>query len=853
LKKRNREWFATGIRCVAFILLPISAEADTVTSTEILYYTIEGYPDTRFNGPNGYLDACKFVISTLPTHGDDNPDCQASIDNVVNKCEQQGITYTPTYYYTGPHCDGPPVWSSPYGPNQRAFYQTAQSYIDQWFNRPKVCPHVGDPIYPLSGSNRQTQDLGVALANFPLVLNYDSRSNIIADDPDHDPTAPPQPDPFFVRFLPANGRSLGFNWQGNFQRSMTVQYGGGNQGMTNRLAHLSRGDNETVDFIQRRLGDYQVWDPTPAVDDRFYSNINYRYVDNEALSEEIYVDGTFISSISYVRGGFVNFTYSDGTTAPDIAPAPNLLIGMTDHFGRSVSFKYAANGLLSEIVAPDGARIELSATAGSALSIQWPDGQVKKFVQDTTTPGLGSVVDESNQEYATFEYDGDGRAKSNRNGQDADSNVVNYSGGGRWVITKVSDADNSIVWHTHTWLMPDVAVTDPLGNSIQFLGTTVLGTPRLTSQSQPAGAGCASATSSQLLDARGNALSHDDFNGNRACYVYETSRNLRTVMLEGRGAKTANGQDNACPTDLAGYVPAKPGDTGYDAAHPERKITTQWHPVWSLKAREAQPRKITTWVYNGQRDPVAGDTPICAPGAQMLPDAVNNIAVLCRRYEQATTDATGAAGITDANNAGTSRLWTYTYNQWGQLLTTTEPKQSSADTMSHTTIYTYFTDTSFANGLSGHTTGDLQSVQDPLGNVTQYTSYDKAGRLLSSTDANGVVTTRTYWPRGWIHTVTVAPAAGGGVPLKTTYDYWPTGLLHVVTQPDGGTLTYQYDEAHRLTDVADNAGNTVHYVLDKLGNRTTETVKDASGNLAGTIARVYDNLNRLQTVTGATQ
>jgi hypothetical protein len=38
-----------------------------------------------------------------------------------------------------------------------------------------------------------------------------------------------------------------------------------------------------------------------------------------------------------------------------------------------------------------------------------------------------------------------------------------------------------------------------------------------------------------------------------------------------------------------------------------------------------------------------------------------------------------------------------------------------------------------------------------------------------------------------------------------------------------------------------------------MGNRTTEQVKDPAGNLARQITRVYDALNRLQTVTGALQ
>ncbi len=221
--------------------------------------------------------------------------------------------------------------------------------------------------------------------------------------------------------------------------------------------------------------------------------------------------------------------------------------------------------------------------------------------------------------------------------------------------------------------------------------------------------------------------------------------------------------------------------------------------------------------------------------------------MLCVRYEQGTTDTTGAQGLS-ATVSGATRAWTYTYNQFGQVLTETTPKQSSTDTLSHTTTYTYYPTTSFS-GAAGYTMGDLQSVSNPLGQVTNYTSYDKAGRLLSSTDANGTVTTQTYFPRGWLQTQTVTPATGGA--LTTTYAYWPTGLLKSVTLPDASTLNYAYDGAHRLTDVTDAAGNKLHYVLDNSGNRTSEQVSDASGQLASTVTRVFDALNRVQLQTGA--
>jgi YD repeat-containing protein len=377
-------------------------------------------------------------------------------------------------------------------------------------------------------------------------------------------------------------------------------------------------------------------------------------------------------------------------------------------------------------------------------------------------------------------------------------------------------------------------VTDPLGSTWTYNFQTIGGVVQSTGVDQPAGVGSDAASTALSYDQNGNVSSRIDVNSNQTCYAYDLTRNLATVTLEGLPAS------KACPTVLSSYAPSP-----VDAAHPERKTTTVWHPDRALKAREAEPKKITTWVYNGQPDPIAGGTAACVTPATTLPDGKPS-AVLCARYEQATTDTTGALGLS-ATVSGATRAWTYTYNQYGQVLTETTPKQSTTDTLSHTTTYTYYSTTSFT-GASGYTMGDLQTLTNPLGQVTHFTSYDKAGRLLSSTDPNGTVTSMTYWPRGWLQSQTVTPASG--VALTTSYAYWPTGLLETVTMPNASTLNYSYDPAHRLTDVVDGAGNKVHYVLDNMGNRTSEQVSDASGQLASSLGRVYDALNRVQTQTG---
>jgi YD repeat-containing protein len=150
---------------------------------------------------------------------------------------------------------------------------------------------------------------------------------------------------------------------------------------------------------------------------------------------------------------------------------------------------------------------------------------------------------------------------------------------------------------------------------------------------------------------------------------------------------------------------------------------------------------------------------------------------------------------------------------------------------------------------TGHNTGDLQSITNAAGHVTQFTLYDRAGRVRQMVDPKGVVTDTSYTPRGWLSSVKVTPP--GGAARTTSYSYDNAGQLTGVALPDATTLGYSYDAAHRLTGVTDAKGNSVSYTLDDAGNKVGEQVKDSSNNLQRNITRVYDALNRVQQVTGA--
>ncbi|HEV6966687.1 MAG TPA: hypothetical protein VK305_14865, partial [Roseateles sp.] len=91
------------------------------------------------------------------------------------------------------------------------------------------------------------------------------------------------------------------------------------------------------------------------------------------------------------------------------------------------------------------------------------------------------------------------------------------------------------------------------------------------------------ASSTLTYDANGNVSSRTGFDGVKSCHAYDLSRNLETARLEGLRSQ------DACPADIGAQAIA--------AETSQRKTTTQWHPDWSLEAKQAEPGMITTSVY----------------------------------------------------------------------------------------------------------------------------------------------------------------------------------------------------------------------------------------------------------------
>ncbi len=337
-------------------------------------------------------------------------------------------------------------------------------------------------------------------------------------------------------------------------------------------------------------------------------------------------------------------------------------------------------------------------------------------------------------------------------------------------------------------------ITDPLGSAYIHKFHFILGLAKSTGQSQPAGSGCSAASSNTTYDVNGNVASRADFNGNKTCYAYDLTRNLEIARVEGLGS------GNNCPADLLSYTPA--------ANSSERKILTTWHTNFRLPTLIAEFKRETKYVY----------------------DTRGNIT----QYQIKDT-ATNAA-----------RTWNTSYSYHasipGVILQKTENGPRSDVTDVITTQY-YAPDAACTGGHLG-CRAQVASITNALGHVTQITRYNAHGQPEEIIDPNGLTTTLVYDVRQRLLSRTVGTEI-------TSYQYDNVGQLKKIIFPDNSFLSYSYDAAHRLTDMADNLGNRVHYTLDNMGNRTKEELFDPSNNLARTQQREYDALSRLWKDIGA--
>lgn len=239
-----------------------------------------------------------------------------------------------------------------------------------------------------------------------------------------------------------------------------------------------------------------------------------------------------------------------------------------------------------------------------------------------------------------------------------------------------------------------------------------------------------------------------------------------------------------------------------------RTISTVWDATFRLPTQITEPGRVTNYVYDSHGNAT----------------------------QQSVQDT--------ATGATRPRTTAYLYSSSVPGAILSQVIYGARTDVADQTRTTYYDPAAACSGAAAGCRGQIQSVTNALGQITSITSYDANGRPLSLTDPNGLTTTLSYTPRGWLTSKTVGSQTTG-------YSYDNVGQLTQISTPDGQLITYTYDPAHRLTDIQDGLGNRIHYTLDAMGNRTRQDTYDATGTLSATHSRSFDALNRLYQDIGA--
>ncbi|HEY4146089.1 MAG TPA: DUF6531 domain-containing protein, partial [Pinirhizobacter sp.] len=395
---------------------------------------------------------------------------------------------------------------------------------------------------------------------------------------------------------------------------------------------------------------------------------------------------------------------------------------------------------------------------------------------ETSADLLAQLASIQGDQTTTTRYDADGRA------------------------TQVTGADGTVTQYTYT--------IDATGE-VDTTSTISLGKTYETSATydsfgeKTSSTDAANLVTAQTFDADGRVTSSTNGSGNTLYYFYDAM---------GRVNYTIQGQPDGSGT------PNQSGDVCVYAYDSFGELTSTLH--------HSAPLAID---HSGTVDATHFD-PSVATAAQVATVAASLVGAAGDPDAQ-TSYAYDADGRVATIIDGDVYATTTTYDAFGEVVAT--QKQVSLPgqplTVDDSRISTYQYD------AVGNQVGQIDAAGTALA-VTHSATYDAFGRLVTSTDGNGVTTTFSYDGLGQVvgSSITVA---GHARTTQTTYD----AFGRTVSQTDamGAVTQYVYDVQARSITITTPEGVSVTTVTDILGDTVSLT------NASGTTTYSYDGDGRL--------
>ena len=670
---------------------------------------------------------------------------------------------------------------------------------------PGGCTNNGsDPIQTASGNLHEAQTDFVGTGPFPLRFARTYDSNFTYSN---------------------NPTPIGIGWSHSYSAQVVVlPYPSGS---TLNQATVYRPDGRILKFNLSG----GVWVGDPDISERLSVSLDGNgdllgatFITNDDDVETYDAEGRLTSITN--RGGFVQtLSYVDASSHPR-----DNVQKVTDPQGHTLTFGYNAADQIISLTDGNGAVIQYGYTTDGNNNLQtvtYPDltgTKIRTYYYNGAGPYGGSgmtqtggvsqpnaltgIQDENGQSFASWGYDSQGRAILSVHGP--------YSTG---TIDHTSFAFNADGTTT---------ITDGLGqarkftfqNPVQFLVARYVTLDTACDY-------CGTNFTSRGYDTNGYPSTGTDFRS-----FQTTSQYL---------ANDSNGHPRGLETQLdeaVGQPEERITNTGWDANYRVPDTRTVTNHSGTIETR-------TDWVYNTRGQPTAR----------------------CE-YDLTVSGASSYVCVTTGTPPAGIRRWVYTYcnalnpappdpiGSGGEDLTKGCPLvglirrvDGPRTDVNDWTTYQYYL-TSDTGTPPKFLAGDLNETIDALGHTTQYLSRDGNGRVTQMQDANGIASSLSYHPRGWLHIRTVCAnancsASPNDAPTQTDYD--GVGNVVKVTQPDGVYLSYTFDNAHRLTNITDKLGDHIDYTLDALGNKTAEKTFDVSDaiNPRRLLTRMYSTLSRM--------
>ncbi len=454
-----------------------------------------------------------------------------------------------------------------------------------------------------------------------------------------------------------------------------------------------------------------------------------------------------------------------------------------------------------------GPDFDMSTTPQPLLFI-YGDGTSRIFDPTGTTDSDGNYLYSNSEDFGTLLANLDGTYQYTA----TDGTVTDFDSSGRQI--SVTDRDGNVRSYTYSGGQL-TSVSSPDGSTTTFSGwggtvsiaepgrtVTLAGGSTLTSISVTSTGGTPSVNRS--FGYSGELLNSDSWAPMQASIAYNSAGQVTSVTLGSGATISAYTIVSAASAALSQTMP--PGPDGTATVTDALTHTTTY-------TMDARGRELSEVQYLDNS--VSWETPQTITQTWKLNDHGDVTSYTDPLQRVTTYEYDDNGNLTRINNPdGTYE--SYTYNSFAEVLI-------SRDEDGNHTYYAYADN------------GDLESMQDPLLNITTYDYVN--GLLQSTTDPLSNTTTFTYDSNNRLQTQT---AADGGV---TVYHYdlntgnptttiSPTGTL---ASPGTATTTDIYDQYNQLVKETDALGNFTTWTYYPDGQLQTEQQYSAVSGLTRTV------------------